>query len=167
MNRLAVRVVLAALLCSAVLAGGTSSAHAPKREDYVGHFDPLTYGYCRGATIPVNVGRVCFTVKSTDKFVDIVGTDAILGKAGMFYIFRDRSGDCVGDSDDPTASCDGAGFLCGRVANLGVPRGTVKLDIYTGGILNVVACNLEGSDTLGITTTGTITAHLTARANDR
>lgn len=162
--KLAVSVVVLAALFAL-----PSNAHGPKTRNYVGHFDPLTFGTCVEEGAAANVGKVCFPVNAAnDNFVDIAGTDAVLGTPGLFYIFRDAAGNCIGDDpNDPSEACPGADFVCGAATNLSVPNATVKLDVYPLGVLGVIYCTgLAGSETVGASTTGTITAHFTGTAGE-
>lgn len=157
---------LGVLACAALLAAQPAGARPTVSEDYVGTFDPLTFGRCADDTIPVNLGMVCFDVNhAVDNFVDISGTDVVFGPAGMFYAMVDSSGTCVGQPDDPTQVCPNADFACGESLNVTIPNGAVRLEVYALGVLGVVDCTLlEPSEALGAASTGTISAHFTQSA---
>jgi hypothetical protein len=142
-----------------VLGGMVPGAAASRTisESYAGSFDPLTFGMCKADGAPENIGLVCIPLKGTDDSLDIRSEDTVFGTAGLFYLFRDASGGCVGESDDPAAACPNADFVCGSQVNLKKPGGAVGIDIYPLTFLGTVNCTgLEGSDTLGFSTVGTI-----------
>ena len=157
------RIVLVAAVFGALVTGAIGHAHGPKTREYVGHFDPLTFGACVEEDAPANIGKVCFPLNSSvDNYVDVSGNDIVLGKPGMFFVFRDPSGNCPGKPDDPTAVCPNEGFICGSVANLPVPNAAVRLDVFALGTLGTAYCTgIIGGDTVGASTTGTISAHFT------
>lgn len=151
-----------AVLCAALMAVQPSTAHAPRSEDYVGSCEPLTCGVCRSSSVPVNIGKVCFDIAAGQEYVDIDSTDIVTGKAGMFYIFTNSAGTCLQRTPDDLG-CETANFICGGVNNLSVPGGAKGLHIYIGSNLGLVACTVNmGSDVVGWSTAGTITAHFTS-----
>jgi hypothetical protein len=143
---LKIALMCGALATSLATTGSQASVSHTDHADYVGTGESLT-GRCANATTPVNIGRVCFKVRSTDKRVDISSVDTVLGTAGMWYYMR-RDGQDLGN-----------GHICGKTPHpILVPAGTSQLDVYPLGAIGVEWCQLDGEETLGAATTGTITA---------
>jgi hypothetical protein len=128
-------------------------------KDYVGSFDPLAFGRCADATVPINIGVVCFNVNSaSDNEVDISGVDAVLATPGLFYVMVDTAGGCV-NAPAPPGACPNSNFVCGSASGIVVPNAAVTLEVYALGVLGVAYCTgLQGGDTVGAATAGTITA---------
>jgi hypothetical protein len=146
--------VVLAIVMTALPASARTST-----QEYVGSFDPLTFGRCADATVPVNVGKVCFKVAAGETRVKFTSVDTALGEAGMFYIMRDAAGGCVGDTGDPTTSCPNDGFICGHSGTLAIPATTVSIEVYLDSILGVVSCQvLSETSAIGAATTGTVSA---------
>jgi hypothetical protein len=149
-----------AALCLLSLAPAHAAGSRTVHEDYVGNFDPLTFGRCHDSRVPENVGKVCIPVKSTDIRVTVTLVDQVLPTPAFFYEFFDSSGDCVGDPGGATDVCPNAGGGCGTRSSIAVPRGAVRLEVYTDGVvLGTLKCsedpNAEGP---GAAIAGTVTA---------